>query len=158
MFVFKPTEKTYSDPASSIFKPGIPFGFEYSRGDICFYHDELLGSKMFFNSKILRQAILDSKDYLEEVLDLKIEDAREPEEVKEEVVEETTEPEVEETTEATSDESTDEVEAPTNEEAHEESTEDTPAEESAKEESAEEPVMFEEADIPVKEKKSNKKK
>ena len=77
MFVFKPTTKTYSDPQSALFIPGVPFGPEYSKGDIAFLHEEFPGSKMFFNSKILRQAILDSKDYLEEVLGIEIKDVKE---------------------------------------------------------------------------------
>jgi hypothetical protein len=74
MFVFKPTTKTYSDPVSATFIPGIPFGREYCRGDICLLHEGFAASKMFLNSKVLREAILNSKEYLEEVLDLKITD------------------------------------------------------------------------------------
>ena len=88
MFVFKPTEKTFSDPASATFVPGIPFGREYSKGDICFLHEELQGSKMFFNSNILREAILDSKDFLEEILEIKISDNKKAEVKKEVKVEE----------------------------------------------------------------------
>lgn len=163
MFVFKPTEKTFSDPSSATFIPGVPFGPEYSRGDIAFLHEEFMGSKMFFNSKVLRQAILDSKDYLEEVLELKISDARKAE--KEEVVEETTEPVVAEEApaEETPEESTEEVEAPEVEEPTEESTEEVaePVAEETVEETAKEsvePVVFEEAEIPVKEEKKTTKK
>ena len=164
MFVFKPTEKTFSDPSSATFIPGVPFGPEYSRGDIAFLHEEFMGSKMFFNSKVLRQAILDSKDYLEEVLELKISDARKAE--KEEVVEETAEPVVAEEApaEETPEESTEEVEAPEVEEPTEEPTEEVAepvAEETVEEtakESVEEPVVFEEAEIPVKEEKKTTKK
>ena len=74
MFVFKPTEKTYADPASATFRPGIPFGREYSKGDICLLHEEFVASKMFFNSKILRQALLDSAEFLEDALKIKIVD------------------------------------------------------------------------------------
>lgn len=77
MFVFKPTTETYSDPSSATFVPGVPFGPEYCKGDIAFLHEEFPGSKMFFNSKILRQAILDSKEYLEKVLEIKISDVKE---------------------------------------------------------------------------------
>jgi hypothetical protein len=76
MFKFKPTNKTYSDPISAIFKPGIPFGRQYTKGDICLLHDRIPGSKIFFNSIILREAMLNSKEYLEEVLDIKIIDTR----------------------------------------------------------------------------------
>ncbi len=74
MFVFKPTEKTYSDPVSATFIPGIPFGREKSRGDMCLLHTGFAASKIFLNSSVLREAILNSKEYLEEVLDLKITD------------------------------------------------------------------------------------
>lgn len=76
MFKFKPTIKTYSDPISAIFKPGIPFGREYSKGDICLLHDRIPGSKIFFNSKILREALLNSADFLEEALGISIIDKR----------------------------------------------------------------------------------
>lgn len=78
-FEFKPVEKTFSDPVSAIFKPGIPFGREYCRGDVVLLHPEIATSKTFLNSKILRDALLDSREYLEKVLDVKIVDAREPE-------------------------------------------------------------------------------
>ena len=74
MFKFKPTTQTYSDPVSATFVPGIPFGREYSRGDICFYHEGFAASKIFLNSKVLREAMLNSADYLEEVLNIKITD------------------------------------------------------------------------------------
>lgn len=72
MFVFKPTKHTYSDPVSATFLPGIPFGREKARGDMCLLHTGFSGSKVFLNSLILREAMLNSKDYLEEVLDIKI--------------------------------------------------------------------------------------
>ena len=72
MFVFKPTKQTYSDPVSATFLPGIPFGRERARGDICLLHTGFSGSKVFLNSIILREAILNSKEYLEEALDIKI--------------------------------------------------------------------------------------
>ena len=74
MFVFKPTTQTYSDPVAATFLPGLPFGREKSRGDICLLHDGFASSKIFLNSSVLREAILNSKEYLEEVLDLKITD------------------------------------------------------------------------------------
>ena len=149
MFVFKPTEKTFSDPASATFVPGIPFGREYSKGDICFLHEELQGSKMFFNSNILREAILDSKDFLEEILEIKISDNKKTEVKKEVKVEEPKkeEPVVEEVKE---------------EEVVFESTEPEPVFEETKEVTEEPTVSFEEELIveEVKEepKKSNKKK
>lgn len=76
MFKFKPTKKTYSDPIAATFKPGIPFGRKYSTGDICLIHDGFQGSKTFLNSKILREALLNSKEFLEEVLEISIEDKR----------------------------------------------------------------------------------
>ena len=74
MFRFKPTTQTYSDPVSATFKPGIPFGREYSKGDMCLLHDGFQSSKIFINSTVLREAILNSKEYLEEALGLKITD------------------------------------------------------------------------------------
>lgn len=74
MFRFKPTTQTYSDPVSATFKPGIPFGREYSKGDMCLLHDGFQSSKIFLNSTVLREAILNSKEYLEEALGLKITD------------------------------------------------------------------------------------
>ena len=149
MFVFKPTEKTFSDPASATFVPGIPFGREYSKGDICFLHEELQGSKMFFNSNILREAILDSKDFLEEILEIKISDNKKTE-VKKEVKAE--EPKKEEPV----------VEEVKEEEVVFESTEPEPIFEEIKEVTEEPTVSFEEELIveEVKEepKKSNKKK
>lgn len=76
MFKFKSTKKTYSDPIAATFKPGIPFGRKYSAGDICLIHDGFQGSKTFLNSKILREALLNSKEFLEEVLEISIEDKR----------------------------------------------------------------------------------
>lgn len=83
MFVFKPTNKTYSDPIAATFVPGIPFGREKSKGDICLLHTGFASSKIFLNSKVLREAILNSKDYLEEVLQLRITDkvGKEPKKV-----------------------------------------------------------------------------
>lgn len=83
-FEFRPVEKTFSDPIAAQFKPGAPFGREYSRGDIVLLHPEISSSKVFLNSKVLRDAILTSKEYLEEVLGLVISDAYNVEEVKEE--------------------------------------------------------------------------
>ena len=74
MFVFKPTNKTYSDPVAATFAPGIPFGREKSRGDICLLHTGFTASKIYLNSRVLREAILNSKDFLEEILQLKITD------------------------------------------------------------------------------------
>ena len=84
MFVFKPTTKTYSDPVSATFTPGIPFGREKSKGDICLLHEGFAASKIFLNSSVLREAILNSKDFLEEVLSIKITDkvGKEPVKVK----------------------------------------------------------------------------
>ena len=90
MFKFKPTRKTYSDPIAATFKPGIPLGRKYSAGDMCLLHDGFQGSKIFLNSRVLRAALLNSKEYIEEVLELRITDIRdnEPKEVKDmEVVE-----------------------------------------------------------------------
>ena len=67
-FEFKPVEKTFSDPVAAVFKPGTPFGREYSRGDIVLLHPEISSSKVFLNSLILRDALLDSKEYIEEKL------------------------------------------------------------------------------------------
>lgn len=78
MFVFKPTTKTYSDPVSATFLPGIPFGREYSRGDICLINEGFQASKIFLNSKIFKSALLSSKDFLEETLDIKIIDKNSP--------------------------------------------------------------------------------
>lgn len=74
MFKFKPTKKTYTDPVAATFIPGIPFGRAYSKGDICLLNDGFQGSKIFLNSKILREAILNSKDFLEEILNISIKD------------------------------------------------------------------------------------
>ena len=73
-FEFKPVEKTFSDPIAAVFKPGIPFGREYARGDIVLLHPEISSSKIFLNSKVLREALLDSKEYLEGVLNITITD------------------------------------------------------------------------------------
>lgn len=75
-FEFKPVEKTFSDPVAAVFKPGTPFGREYARGDIVLLHPEIATSKTFLNSTILRDALLDSKEYLEEKLGIKIIDTR----------------------------------------------------------------------------------
>jgi len=88
-FEFRPVERTFSDPIAAQFKPGAPFGREYSRGDIVLLHPEISSSKVFLNSKVLRDAILSSKEYLEEALGLVISDAHNVEEVKEEPKKET---------------------------------------------------------------------
>lgn len=88
MFVIKPTNQTYSDPFAATFRPGIPFGREYSRGDMCFYNPEIESTKIFLNSNILREAMLNSKDYIEEALGIKITDAKATKKEKKEVVEE----------------------------------------------------------------------
>lgn len=82
-FEFRPVERTFSDPIAAQFKPGAPFGREYSRGDIVLLHPEISSSKIYLNSKVLRDAILASKDYVEEVLGLVISDALNVEETKE---------------------------------------------------------------------------
>ncbi len=84
-FEFRPVNRTFSDPIAAQFKPGAPFGREYSRGDIVLLHPEISSSKTYLNSNILRDAILASKEYLEEALGLVISDAKNVEEVKEEV-------------------------------------------------------------------------
>lgn len=71
-FEFKPVEKTFSDPVAAVFKPGTPFGREYSRGDIVLLHPEISSSKVFLNSLILKDALLDSREYLEEKLGIVI--------------------------------------------------------------------------------------
>lgn len=83
-FEFRPVNRTFSDPVAAQFKPGAPFGREYSRGDIVLLHPEISSSKIYLNSNILRDAILASKEYLEEALGLVISDAKNVEEVKEE--------------------------------------------------------------------------
>ena len=80
-FEFKPVEKTFSDPIAAVFKPGTPFGREYARGDIVLLHPEISSSKIFLNSNILRDALLDSREYLEEKLGIKIMDTRAPEKI-----------------------------------------------------------------------------
>ena len=87
-FEFRPVNRTFSDPVAAQFKPGTPFGREYSRGDVVLLHPEISSSKVYLNSKVLRDAILTSKEYLEEALELIINDANNIEEVKEEVKEE----------------------------------------------------------------------
>ena len=92
MFNFKPTNKTYSDPVSAIFRPGVPFGRDYAKGDICLLHDRIPGSKIFLNSKILREAMLDSAEFLEEALEIKIIDTRKEPKKQPEVIEKPSEP------------------------------------------------------------------
>lgn len=88
MFKFKATKNTYSDPVSATFKPGIPFGRKYSAGDICLIHEGFQASKVFLNSKILRSALLNSKEFLEKALEISIKDIRkQPKEIKKENVE-----------------------------------------------------------------------
>ena len=79
-FKFKPVNKTFSDPVAATFKPGIPFGRNFSKGDIVLLHSEISSSKIYLNSNILRDALLNSKEYLEEALGLIISDARDVEE------------------------------------------------------------------------------
>ena len=126
MFKFKPTNKTYSDPISAIFKPGIPFGRQYTKGDICLLHDRIPGSKIFFNSLILREAMLNSKEYLEEVLDIKIIDTRVEKKKAEKPAKEEkpTEPPVEPVSEP---ESKEEIKEEVKEEAIESPAEEDPA-------------------------------
>ncbi len=78
-FEFRPITQVYCDPVTSVFRPGIPFGIEYSRGDMVLLHPEITASKIFLNSNILRDAILSNKEFVEEALGLKIIDAREAE-------------------------------------------------------------------------------
>lgn len=75
-FVFKPVSKTFSDPVAAQFKAGAPFGREFSRGDIVLLHPEISASKTYLNSNVLRDAMLTSKDFLEEALGIKIMDVR----------------------------------------------------------------------------------
>ncbi len=84
-FKFYPVGKTYTDPVTAVFKPAIPFGKKYFKGDIVLMHPEIMGSKVFLNSNILREALLNSADYLENTLGIKITDVTKSEEVKEEV-------------------------------------------------------------------------
>lgn len=81
-FKFYPVEKTYTDPVTAVFKPAIPFGKKYFKGDLVLMHPEIMGSKVFLNSNILREAILNSKELLEERLGLIIEDAAKSEKPK----------------------------------------------------------------------------
>lgn len=76
MFKFKPTNKTYSDPVAATFVPGIPFGRKYSKGDICLLHDGFQASKIFLNSNVFREALLASKEFIEEICDIKITDRK----------------------------------------------------------------------------------
>lgn len=79
-FKFKPVNKTFSDPVAATFKPGIPFGRDFSKGDIVLLHSEISSSKIYLNSNILRDALLNSKEYLKEALGLIISDVRDIEE------------------------------------------------------------------------------
>lgn len=74
-FEFRPIEKTFSDPVATSFRPGIPFGREFSRGDVVLLHPEISSSKTFLNSNILREALLNSKSFIEEKLGLVIVEA-----------------------------------------------------------------------------------
>lgn len=84
-FKFYPVGKTYTDPVTAVFKPAIPFGKKYFKGDIVLMHPEIMGSKVFLNSNILREALLASATYLEEAIGVKITDATKSEEEKVEV-------------------------------------------------------------------------
>lgn len=84
-FKFYPVEKTYTDPVTAVFRPAIPYGRKYFKGDIVLMHQGMIGSKIFLNSHILREALLSSANYLERVLEIKITDVAKSEEVKEEV-------------------------------------------------------------------------
>lgn len=84
-FKFYPVEKTYTDPVTAVFRPAIPYGRKYFKGDIVLMHQGMIGSKIFLNSHILREALLSSASYLERVLEIKITDVAKSEEVKEEV-------------------------------------------------------------------------
>lgn len=81
MFKFKLTKKTYTDPIAATFKPGIPFGRKFSKGDLCLLNDGFQASKVFLNSNVLREALLNSKELLEELLEISIKDKRKPVEV-----------------------------------------------------------------------------
>lgn len=91
-FEFRPVNRTFSDPVAAQFKPGTPFGREYSRGDVVLLHPEISSSKIYLNSNVLRDAMLTSKEYLEEALGLIISDAANVEEVKEEAPKKETKP------------------------------------------------------------------
>jgi hypothetical protein len=91
-FEFRPVNRTFSDPVAAQFKPGTPFGREYSRGDVVLLHPEISSSKIYLNSNVLRDAMLTSKEYLEEALGLIISDATNIEEVKEEAPKKETKP------------------------------------------------------------------
>jgi hypothetical protein len=91
-FEFRPVNRTFSDPVAAQFKPGTPFGREYSRGDVVLLHPEISSSKIYLNSNVLRDAMLTSKEYLEEALGLIISDAANIEEVKEEAPKKETKP------------------------------------------------------------------
>lgn len=79
-FKFYPVGKTYTDPVTAVFKPAIPFGKKYFKGDIVLMHPEIMGSKVFLNSNILREALLNSAEYLEKAIGIKITDATKSEE------------------------------------------------------------------------------
>lgn len=81
MFKFKLTKKTYTDPIAATFKPGIPFGRKFSKGDLCLLNDGFQASKVFLNSNVLREALLNSRELLEELLEISIKDKRKPVEV-----------------------------------------------------------------------------
>ena len=80
MFKFKPTRLTYTDPVSAVFKPGIPFGRSKSKGDIVLLDEGFMSSKVILNSTVLREAILNSKEFIEKMLDITIKDNRKTEE------------------------------------------------------------------------------
>lgn len=81
MFKFKLTKKTYTDPIAATFKPGIPFGRKFSKGDLCLLNDGFQASKVFLNSNVLREALLNSKELLEDLLEISIKDKRKPVEI-----------------------------------------------------------------------------
>ena len=78
MFKFVPVEKTFSDPISATFRPAIALGRKYSKGDMVLLCETMSASKTFLNSLILREAILASKEYVEQALNITIIDNAAP--------------------------------------------------------------------------------